>query len=164
MIAIALDDAEFHSDLERALDELEHDVDRVAHEAAEQGVQAEQADHPYEDQTYELSGGAHVEELSGGDELERGVAMTWPAKHASFVQQGTKEKRVELADQLGEERAKNVELLGDDEFGGAATKTASGQPGGNKPYPFLKTAMKRAENVLEAGLDEALEKFEKSQG
>lgn len=155
-VALDLDDVEFMSDNARALDELEHTVDQVAIEAAEQGVQAEQGDHPYQDQTYNLSAGAHVEPHTGSEELNIGASMVWPAPYASFVQQGTKEQRIDLPPE--------VELEGDESFGGTATATASGKPGGNAPYPFVEVAIERAKNVLEAGLDEAIDKYERSAG
>lgn len=149
-MTIELEDADFLRDVDSGLDELEHATDQVSIEAAEQGVEAVQAEHPYTDRTYFLSGGAHVEPNTGSDEPGRGASIVWPAPYASFVQQGTGDNRQDLPP--------DAEPL---EVGVTAGNGGSQRASDNRPYPFVEVAIDRAENVVNAGLDMAVDKFER---
>ncbi|HEY1956699.1 MAG TPA: hypothetical protein VGH28_13860 [Polyangiaceae bacterium] len=105
MLALTLDDADFLHDADRGLDTLEHATDRAAHNAGDEGVRAEQADHPYQDRTQNLTGGAHVEPTGDGTP---GVDMVWPADYASFVNNGTERAKPYPFAPIAEERADQV--------------------------------------------------------
>ena len=105
MLTLTLYDAAFLHDASDGLDGLEHDADRAAHNAGDEGVKAEQADHPYTDRTYNLSGSAHVEATDDG---EPGVDMVWPANYASYVNSGTERSRPYPFVPIAEDRAKQV--------------------------------------------------------
>jgi len=102
---LTLDDSAFLHDASGGLDGLEHDADRAAHNAGDEGVKAEQADHPYTDRTYNLSASAHVEPTDDG---EPGVDMVWPADYASYVNDGTERSRPYPFVPIAEERAEQV--------------------------------------------------------
>lgn len=103
--ALTLEDADFLHDADRGLGKLEHAVDAAAHNAGDEGIRAEQADHPYTDRTYNLSGGAHVDPADDGGP---GVDMVWPADYASFVNDGTERARPYPFVPIAEERAEQV--------------------------------------------------------
>lgn len=82
-----IDLSTFYGDWQRTVDSIVHDASIAAVDAAEDGVRAEQADHPYTDQTYNLSASAHVEPSSEDHASGEGSGadMVWPAEYASFV-------------------------------------------------------------------------------
>lgn len=82
-------------DLERFLHEVDvevaelgDDLDREALEAAREGVEAAQQNHPYTDRTQNLTNTAHAERTERGT-----AAMVWPMDYASFVDKGTSRAR-----------------------------------------------------------------------
>lgn len=83
--------AEFHSQWTDTVDAFVHDCDNAALAAAVAGVEAAQADHPYTDRTYQLSGSAHAEPRSGV--RSPGAVMIWPADYASYVNNGTERSK-----------------------------------------------------------------------
>lgn len=91
--------------------ELEDDLDHVGIEAAQGGVDAATANHPYEDQTGDLTGHAHVEPDPRG-----GGIMVWPDDYASYVDEGTSRSNpypftplaLQVADRDLEEGAKHA--------------------------------------------------------
>ena len=77
--------APFEEAYRRAEDELATGLDSAAKEAAQEGVDAAKAQHPYRDRTHNLTDQAHVEPSAvRGDHF-----MTWPMEYASYVDQGT---------------------------------------------------------------------------
>src|ERR1043166_3002481 len=101
MFSLTLDDAQFVSDADHGLDEFVHDTDNAAKNAADEGVKAEQADHPYTDRTRNPTGSAHVEPADGGE----GFDMVWPAPYANFVDKGTSRAKASPFTPIAEERA-----------------------------------------------------------
>lgn len=70
-----------------AEEDLRDELRTVSLEAAESGIQEAQANHPYEDQTFRLSGSARAVPVRGEAE------MRWPADYASHVDEGTSRAR-----------------------------------------------------------------------
>lgn len=105
MFSLTLDDAAFMRDAAHASDALEHATDRAAANAADEGVRAEQEDHPYQDRTQTLTGSAHVEP---SDDSDPGCDMVWPADYASFVNDGTERAKAFPFVPIAEKRAKQV--------------------------------------------------------
>lgn len=72
---------EFESAWKSAMVDLQHDLDEASTEAAQAGVDAVKASHPYTDRTGDLTGTARQEKnyvLGGAD-------MVWPEDYADFV-------------------------------------------------------------------------------
>lgn len=89
-------------DFSEAVLELEQDLQRASLDAADYGVEAMQQHHPYQDRTYALSGGMHVEP----DDEE--AVMVIPADYASFVDKGTSRSRAYPFTPLGEHAAEEA--------------------------------------------------------
>lgn len=76
---------EWMQGVKAAVDDLEADLERSAYSAAEDGIVRAQQDHPYTDQTGDLTETAHAERGH-----ERGTAdMVWPQPYAGYVDRGT---------------------------------------------------------------------------
>ena len=83
---------ELGADVFIAAAEADRDLDAAAAKAAEYGVQTMQASHPYQDQTYNLSGSMVVEPVEGArGRLE--ADMVIPAPYAKYVDEGTSRNR-----------------------------------------------------------------------
>lgn len=69
-----------------AVTDLVRDLDRAAMDAARDGVQAAQQDHPYTDRTQQLTNTAHPAHSTTFGEAD----MVWDMEYASFVDKGTR--------------------------------------------------------------------------
>lgn len=82
---------EFERELGAAMHELREDLAQASLAAADAGVSEMQANHPYTDRTYQLSGGMHAAAVDGSDGRE--AEMRTQAEYASFVDKGTSRNR-----------------------------------------------------------------------
>jgi hypothetical protein len=79
--------SELRSKLETANVRITTGLRGACLEAAAAGVEEARGNHPYQDQTYSLTGDAHAEQVE--DEAE----MVWPVRYASYVDEGTRKNR-----------------------------------------------------------------------
>lgn len=75
----------------REVEQLRVDVRDAVQEAAAEGVNEARTNHPYTDRTYHLSGDARATPVAGSRN-EPYAEMYWPAKYASYVNEGTDDK------------------------------------------------------------------------
>lgn len=90
-LTFALEIDEFESRAKAASKQLAEDLHQGGMKAAQAGVDAEKAYHPYQDHTPGdgLTDSAHVEE----DHVDGGGVMLWPVPYADYVDQGTSRSR-----------------------------------------------------------------------
>lgn len=112
-ITFVLDIDEFAERAKAASRKLADDLHAAGMKAAQAGIDAEKAYHPYTDRTHDLTDTAHVEE----DVADGGGVMLWPMPYADYVDQGTSTSRpypftplaMQVADRELEEEAKAAE-------------------------------------------------------
>lgn len=79
---------ELDLDWARAVSEFDEDLAQACLDSADAGVAEMQANHPYTDRTYALSGEMHTEPVADTDGKQI-AEMVIPASYASFVDKGT---------------------------------------------------------------------------
>ena len=78
---------ELDLDIALAVHELDEDLGQACLDGADAGVAEMQANHPYTDRSYRLSGEMHAEPVD--ENGKRHAEMVIPAPYASYVDRGT---------------------------------------------------------------------------
>lgn len=143
MFTAELDLSEFHAQVGRTLDELEHGIRIAVGHAAQEGAAEAKRSTTFQDRTGKLRAGI-VARLAQA--TNRGV--TWeiysPKPYSRFVEEGTRAHVIE---------AKNADYLHwEDEGGGHHFAKRVFHPG-TAPHPFMGQAYLKAERVLYAQMD-----------
>jgi len=80
-------------DLSSALDDLGADLRSCVLDAGDAAITRMQTDHPYQDRTYQLSGGMQCKMFGRQTRTMANVAITFKAPYAAAVNDGTEKSR-----------------------------------------------------------------------